>query len=327
LSETGAIIDGESKDAAVIEVNGPAHITLRGLTIQHGKNGVLGAGGAQFTIVNSVIQNNSLNGVLLEGSASATISGSSTNENANNGLDAEASSAVILNGAYRSEGNGVFGININGSSSLTLTQAQVQVSKNTLGIQIGTSASGFMSGPSTTLTVTNNLTTGLTVVSGAHMFAFGGTIQTIGNGIHGVSIDSKAGFDLDAAAVLTSSENKQDGIHLGETSVFTLLNFSAPGMTTINVHNNGMNGISILTGSNVTVIHQATINSTGNALDGIEADNGSALTLLGSNVSGNGKDVVLSFGSRGDITTSTIGTLTCDASVLLRGDTGRTCVR
>jgi hypothetical protein len=145
------------------------------------------------------------------------------------------------------------------------------------------------------------------------------------------SVDSKAGFDLDAAAVLTSSENKQDGIHLEETSVFTVFNTAAfsgaPGITTINAHNNGMNGISILTGSNVTVIHQATINSTGNALDGIEADNGSALTLLGSNVSGNGKDVVLSFGSRGDITTSTIGTLTCDASVLLRGDTGRTCAK
>ena len=328
-TRNGAIIDGGGKDA--ITVNGPARVTLSGLTIQHGNNGVLGAAGAQLKIVNSAIQNNKLNGIFLEGGSSATLSGSSTDQNGNNGLDAEASSSVILTGKYESEGNGVFGVNINGSSSLTFTQAQVTVAKNILGIQIGTSASSFISDSATTITVKDNVTTGLTIVSGAHMVAFGGNIRTTGNGVHGVSIDSKAGLDLDAAALLISSENKQDGIHLEETSVLTLFNtpaFSgAPGITTINTSNNGMNGVSVLTGSNLTVIHQASVNSTRNMLDGIAADNGSAVTLVGSNISGNANDIVLSFGSRGDITTSTIGTLTCDASVLLRGDTGRTCPR
>jgi hypothetical protein len=76
-------------------------------------------------------------------------------------------------------------------------------------------------------------------------------------------------------------------------------------MTTVNVQN-------------VTVIHQATISSTGNSADGILVDNGSSLTLVHSTVTSNGKDVVLSSGSRGDISSSTVGTLSCDASVLLR---------
>lgn len=328
-SKNKAIIDGGSKDA--VTVNGPARVTLNGLTIQHGKNGVTGAAGAQLTILDSAIQNNTLNGIFLNGNSSATISGTSTNQNANNGLDAEASSSVILTGKYQSEENGVFGININGSSSLTLTHAQVMVLKNTLGIQIGTSASAFISDSATALTVQDNLTTGLTIVSGAHMVAFGGNIQSTGNGVHGVSIDSKAGLDLDAAAVLTSSYNKQDGIHLEETSVLTMFNtpaFSgAPGITTVNAQNNGMNGVSVLTGSNLTIIHQASINSMANTGTGIAADNGSSVTLVQSNITGNGKDVLLSFGSRGDITTSTIGTLTCDATALLRGDTGFTCPR
>ena len=328
-SKSNAIIDGAGKDA--VTVNGPARVTLRGLTIQQGKNGVFGEAGAQLRILDSNIQNNTLNGIFLEGASSATISGTSTNQNANNGLDAEASSSVILTGKYQSEQNGVFGININGSSSLTFTQAQVTVLKNTLGVQIGTSASAFISDSATTLSVQSNLTTGLTIVSGAHMVAFGGNIQATGNGVHGVSIDSKAGLDLDAAAVLTSSDNKQDGVHLEETSVLTMFNTPAfsgsPGVTTVNAQNNGMNGVAILTGSNLTVIHQASINSIGNTATGIAADNGSSLTLVQSNITANGKDVLLTFASRGDITTSTIGTLTCDATILLRGDTGLTCPR
>jgi hypothetical protein len=326
-SKNNAVIDGGGKDA--ITVKGPARVILDGLTIQNGKNGVSASAGAQLTILNSAVRKNSLNGIFLVGSSSATISGSSTNENATNGLDAEASSAVILTGTYQSEGNGVFGVNINGSSSLTFTNAQVTISKNTLGVQIGTSASAFISDAATTLNVKDNLTTGLTIVSGAHMVAFGGNIRVTGNGVHGVSVDSKAGLDLDAAAVLTSTGNKQDGVHLEETSVLTMFNtpaFSgAPGTTTLNAQENGINGVSVLTGSNLTVIHQAAINSTANTQAGIAVDNGSSLTLVQSNLSGNKTDIVLTFGSRADITTSVLSTFKCDATVLLRGDTGKTC--
>ncbi len=329
VSQDKAVIDGQTKDA--LTVNGPARVSLIGLTIQHGKNGVTAQSGAQLSVQHTSVQNNSANGIFLAGDSSAAITNSSTNGNGLNGLDAEAASSVILSKSYRSNNNAVFGININGSSNLTFSNAQVTVAGNILGIQIGTSASAFISDPLTTLTVQKNATTGLTIVSGAHMVAFGGTILSSENGVHGVSIDSKAGLDLDAAAVLTSTGNGQDGIHLEETSVLTLFNTTAfsgaPGVTTINTQDNAANGISVLTGSNLTVIHQAAINSTGNQAGGILADNGSAITLIQSTVTGNakGKDIALSFGSRGDITTSTVGSISCDASVLLRGDTGHVC--
>lgn len=327
LSYDKAIIDGQTKDA--VTVNGPASVAFIGLTIQHGRNGITGQSGAQLTLQHTAVQNNSSNGIFLAGSSSATISDSSTNGNGTNGLDAEASSSVILTNTYSSDENGVFGVNINASSSLTFSNAQVMVSRNILGIQIGTSAAAFISDPLTTITVKDNGSTGLTIVSGAHMVAFGGTILSAGNQIHGVSIDSKAGLDLDAAAILTSTGNGGDGVHLEETSVLTMFNtpaFSgAKGVTTINTQGNRSNGISVLTSSNLTVIHQAAINSLSNFGDGIEADNGSSVTLIGSTVTGNATDIALSFGSRGDIKTSTFGSLTCDASVLLRGDTGRTC--
>jgi hypothetical protein len=39
---------------------------------------------------------------------------------------------------------------------------------------------------------------GLTIVSGSQVVNFGGTIATTGNGIHGISLNSKAGLDMDA---------------------------------------------------------------------------------------------------------------------------------
>jgi hypothetical protein len=94
----------------------------------------------------------------------------------------------------------------------------------------------------------------------------------------------------------------------------------APGTTTINTHNNGGDGLNVLTGSSFTVIHQAALVSANNVMNGVHVDNGSSITLIRSTVTGNtAPDVALTFGSRGDITTSTIGKLTCDATVLMRG--------
>jgi hypothetical protein len=83
------------------------------------------------------------------------------------------------------------------------------VNQNTLGIQIATSSGAFITDSTTTIKITGNLTTGLTIVSGAHMVAFGGTITSQNNGVHGISIDSKAGFDLDAAALVESHDSNQ----------------------------------------------------------------------------------------------------------------------
>ena len=142
------------------------------------------------------------------------------------------------------------------------------------------------------------------------MVAFGGTIVCQGNGVHGVAVDSKAGLDLDAAALLNSHDNVGDGVHLEETSVLTLFNTTAfsgaPGTITIQTSHNGGNGVSILTGSNLTAIHQASVISHGNTGVGVQADNGSSLTLINSDVTGQTPDILLSFGSRSDITTSTM---------------------
>ena len=320
-SQAGSSINGESKDA--ITVQGATNITLENLDVTNGANGIVLKTGASAAILNSNVHDNAAIGILVEGDSSVTLSEGSARHNGLNGVDAEASSSVTITGSYLLDGNAVFGININASSSLVFAQANLTSQNNVLGAQIGTSASAFISDPDTTLSFLNNLTTGLTIVSGAHMVAFGGTITSSGNGVHGVSIDSKAGLDLDAAAVLESHHNAGDGVHLEETSVMTLFNTTAfsgaPGTTTLNTHDNAGSGVGVFTGSNVTVIHQAAIQSTGNKMAGLTVDGGSSITLVGSQITGNATDVNLSFGSRSDITTSTVGSIACDHSVISRG--------
>ena len=85
----------------------------------------------------------------------------------------------------------MFGLNINGSS-ITFSQATVFANGNALGIQIATNANAFLNDSDTVINANNNLATGLTIVSGAHMVSFGGTINASGNPVNGVSVNSKA---------------------------------------------------------------------------------------------------------------------------------------
>ena len=53
----------------------------------------------------------------------------------------------------------------------------------------------------------------MTIVSGSHVGNFGGTIASTGNGIHGISLNSKAGLDMDAGSQVNVSNNGGDGMH------------------------------------------------------------------------------------------------------------------
>jgi hypothetical protein len=261
-------------------------------------------------------------------SSSATLTNVSIIHSGVFGLDVETGSAVTVTGAFSASNNGVFGINVNGSS-ITFAQATVAANSNALGIQIATNANAFINDSATAITVNNNFSTGLTVVSGAHLVSFGGSINAAGNPVAGVSVNSKAGLDLDAGSTLTTSNNGT-GLLIQEGSVMTVFNnpqFSGkPGFSTVDANHNAGDGIRVLTGSTLTLSNQARIAATSNTRSGLVADNGAGVTLVNSTATGNGvKDVQLTFATRADVTTSSFGTYTCDATVLVRGTAGIVC--
>jgi hypothetical protein len=229
-------------------------------------------------------------------------------------------------------------MNINGNSSLTLTNASLTVSQNALGIQLGTTASGFIADNLSSLTLSNNATDGLTIVSGSHMVDFGGKISSTGNGIHGISINSKAGLDLDAGSQVTSSGNAGDGIHMENTSVMTIFNnpnFSGqPAATNVIAQNNQGNGMNLETGSDVLVSNFAELTIHSNKLAGIALDDGSHISFtqtipvtgVTTTITGNNPDAALTFAARATtLANDTIGTAACDATVLVRGPFPVTC--
>src|SRR4051794_10549261 len=216
LNAVGAAsINGAGKDA--ITISGAQRVSLSGLTISGGANGIVAKSGAQVTLLNDTVSANVQSGVVALTNSSVSVNGGSSQGNAIHGLDIEATSALVVAGSYTVSGNGVFGINVNNGSSITLTGAHLSVTQNTLGIQLGTNASGFVDGQSVLL-ANQNFSDGITIVSGSHVVDFGGTIQTVANAIHGISLNAKAGLDLDAGSQVTSDFNQGDGVHLEQNS-------------------------------------------------------------------------------------------------------------
>ncbi len=321
-----AIIDGGGQDAVTIA--GAGRVSLAGIEIRNGQNGVVAVNGGHVTLTAVNVHHHEMFGISLQTSSSGVLTDVTTSQNGLHGLDVQTGSAATIIGRLTATGNRVFGINVNGSA-LTMSQATVQASGNALGIQIATGANAFLNDPESVINVTGNLSTGLTVVSGAQLFSFGGTINASGNPVAGVSVNSRAGLDLDAASTLNSFNNGQ-GVLIQHDSVITAFNtpqFSGvPGFSTLNVHDNTAGGVRVGTGSTLTLVSQARVISTQNGGVGFLADNGAGVTLVNSTITGNAAtDIQLTFGTRADLRTLTFANYTCDASVLVRGTSGIVC--
>ena len=320
-----AIIDGGGQDAVTIA--GAGRASLVALKVRNGANGVVATAGGHVSLTDVNVHDNLASGIVLRTGSSALLTGVTTAQNGLHGLDVEGGSSAKVEGSLSVTGNGVFGINVNGSA-LTVA-GTVSATGNTLGVQIGTNASAFLVNGAATINASDNLATGLTIVSGSQLVSFGGTINASGNAGVGVSVNSRSGMDLDAGSTLTLLNNG-DGLLVQTGSVMTVFNtpqFSgAPGFSTIDARNNTRTGVRVLTDARVTLVNQARIISSQNGTIGFTADNGAGVTLVNSTISGNtAVDIQLTFGARADLRTLTFGSYTCDATVLVRGTSGITC--
>jgi hypothetical protein len=325
-----AVIQPPNVMSDALTVNAVAGVSLQNFTCKNGNFGIHVKGNGGATLTSIVAQTNAQSGILVEGTSSAYIANSTAQNNGMDGVDAENSSSLTFSGTFLAQTNGVFGINLGVSSSATITDGTITAQQNALGIQVSIDSSFFLGSPAATVQTVNNASVGLKVVSGAHLFSFGGTIVTSGNGLDGIDLASRAGLDMDAATQASAFNNGRDGVHVEELSFINLFNnpqFSGQqGFTTVETYGNAVNGFSLLNNSQLHMFDQAQIESHDNTASGIQVDNGSSMTLINSTIQNNPqKDVVLTFGSRGEFSKNTIGTLSCDATSLIRGDTGKTC--
>jgi hypothetical protein len=322
----GAIIDGGGQDAIIVA--GAGRVSLAGIEVRNGLHGIVAVNGAHLSLTDLNVHQNAVSGISVQTGSSAVLTGVTTAQNGLHGLDVRSGSTATVTGMLSASDNRVFGINVNGSS-ITFSQATVSATGNALGIQIATSANAFIADADSVINANNNLSTGLTIVSGSHLVSFGGRINASGNPVLGVSVNSKSGLDLDAASTLNSSNNG-DGVLIQQNSVMTVFNtpqFSgAPGFSTINAQNNTRTGVRVLTDAVLTLVNQARVTSNQNGTVGFVADNGAGVTLVNSTITGNtGGDIQLTFGARADLRTLAFGSYICDATVLVRGTSGISC--
>jgi hypothetical protein len=331
---TAAILGG-GRDA--VTINGAPRITLTGIAVRGGNNGVVAENGADISLLNVNVSANAFTGVVVQANSALSLSGGGSSGNGLHGVDIESTSSLNITGTYASTNNAVLGVQVNNGSSLNLAAGSLTATGNVVGVQLGNNAAGFLDGLSS-INASNNFALGLTMVSGAHMADFGGTIAANGNGLQGIALDSKAGLDLDAGAQVQANNNLGDGVHLEELSVMTIFNtpqFSGnPNTTTLVAQNNAANGINMLTNSAIFDVNYAALQIFGNAAAGIALDDGSSINFaqnvpvsgVNTSIGGNHPDVALRFASRiTTIANDTVGTVSCDATSLVRGPLAITC--
>lgn len=344
ITTDGLILSGNGSatvtapNADVITVNGAQRIQLNSVTVTGGVNGVVMENNGQLSLNGTTITGNAADGMLLESSSSVSLTGGvSVTGNAVFGIDVEASSSLLVTGSNAANGNGVFGIQVNNGSSITLANATLALQQNVLGMQLGTNAAGFLDNFST-INASNNFSDGITIVSGAHVVNFGGQINSSNNAIHGISLNSKAGLDMDAGSQIVVNNNGQDGLHLeraASMTVFNNPNFSGVnGTTTVHANGNQGVGINLQTGSGILVSNYAALQVGGNVQAGVAEDDGSSVSFtqtipvtgVQTVVTGNNPDLLLTFGSRLSLfSNDTYGTASCDATVLTRGPNAPSC--
>lgn len=322
-----AAIDGGGGFASALTIDGVQRIVINGINIRNGLFGVFGKGGASFALNNVIVKDNRVNGIQLEGNSSMEITDSVVRDNDVLGINIDRASELKGSGTLTVKDNGVFGIILGNNSSAAFSNADVAVKNNILGIQVGINSSFFVADANTTVTVRDNLSTGLTIVSGSTLFVFEGAIIARNNQFnHGVSANSNSNIDLDRGGSITTRDNGLDGIQL-ENSLLNMFNMPGfPGSTVVS-RNNGRHGLSAFVESVIDLSVDSVITSRNNGANGVLVDNGSTARIINSTVRNNAAaDIELSFGARGDFSNNAnIGSIVCDASVLIRGDTGTAC--
>ena len=331
IIKDGITLDGGGNAVIVggrghaISVVGAQRVTLQGLTLRNSLNGLSLSENASVILQEATLRDNFVTGIMVTGSSSLATRDVVVRDTELIGINVERSSEVAVTGSLVIDGSGVFGLNLAGASSVSFRQANVEVKNNTLGIQISIGSSAYLTDSDSLVNTSGNLTTGFTINSGSTLFLFEGAIISDNNQFnHGMSVSSNSNVDMDRAASITVRNNGIDGIRLENShlNMFTMRDLEGPMLRAIG---NRRHGVSAFLGSTVDLTFSSQITSKRNGDAGLLADNGSAVRVNNSDITENPRDVVLTFGARAEFNMNTIGSITCDATVLIRGDTGTVC--
>jgi hypothetical protein len=251
---------------------------------------VVGAHGVE--IRGFTVQDSPVNGISGRQGTAFVVRDTRVLQSGGAGIQVTETSTVRFLGTCEVRGNSTAGIAIRRGSSALFLGDLVHTTHNTWGILVLGHSSMALAGETSTILAEENTLDGMIVADTSDLRLDGGKITSTRNGRSGLTIGG-ANLTLFAGTILL--ENNPAGLVLD-------------------------------VGSTMAVFPTGHLTIQGNTTVGLSADNGSTMRIIqGATITGNGTDVVLLFGSRATFNDNTIGTISCDETVLLRGDTGVTC--
>lgn len=284
--------------------------------VSHGLLNIVGVQGVE--IRGFTVQNSAADGINGRQGAAFTVHDVRVLRSANDGVEATETSTVRFLGICEVRGNGEYGLAITRGSSALFSAERVTTAENArAGIfVIGTSTVAFDTG---TVYTTQN-SRGI-VALGHSSLTLGRNMPTIlaeHNTFDGILVADTSDLRLDGG-MITAARNGRTGLSFGGTG--GLGNIAGVILSEYNTEGaraEDDSRIAQLIAGRMTIRNNTT---------GIIVENGSdiRLTTGATAITDNGTDIVLRFGSRGTFNGNTIGTITCDATSLVRGDEGVTC--
>lgn len=296
-----AVLDGGGGSPAefegVVTIDGAHGVTLTGFTIQNGPGeGILGQRSAAFTVLDTTVQDNAGIGIAVGGGSTAELTDCAMRRNLF-GLDVFAGASTILRGAISINHNLGVGAFAGGASILEIRGADVRVNNNSDGIVVLPGGQlmvfAFSSSVGSTLTADGN---------GVGIFLLGGQFPVFNSSTIKATNNDTGILANNAASIVNASP--------AGSGEFILEN------NRIGLHFESGAGASFQ-GGPLTIRNNDT---------GLLADGAGTLTIQSdpskaSSIMDNGTNVDLKFGTRATFVGVTIGSITCDATVLSRGST------
>jgi hypothetical protein len=302
--------------------------------LRNGNDGIFVGRSSSATLAGTIVSNdNARDGVHVTVGSSVsdraignTAPQITTNNNVHDGI------AVILHSAFNAsvsgtmlvaQGNHRLGVEVNITSMFFLGTGTTLLANGNgttgqsfsggVGVSQNASFTTQSSGSGATLTVQDNLGRGVIVNESGMMFVGGGTVTIQGNATGGLQASGGVRVAFTGTTLAAQiSQNSANGVEVNGNASLRL-----SGGTT--VRGNAARGILLVNDAHGDLTN---ITVQDNGSPGIDASD-SSLTVNTSTISGNRgtSDVTLSFGTRASLNGNTIGTITCDGTVLDRGST------
>jgi hypothetical protein len=235
-STSGAIIDGQGAEQAVLTIDGARRVTLQGVTVQHGLYGVLARGGASVSLTGVTAIENTAQGLRIDENSTALLTDCSVANSGGSGIWVLRTSSATFQGMTSSRNNGGNGIRVaNTSSALFLG----------------------------TISSQDNGGNGIGVDNTSNAVFDNATVTTHNNTVNGIDIREASGVRFTNTTHVEAKGNQGDGLQLGFASHAALYN-----TTTFSATENNGRGIAVVESSSL-LVSNSTIKTTKNLGDGI----------------------------------------------------------